>query len=153
MDVVLILYLALLVVISFYAGARSGKEIDLLRTDAPTIGLKVAAAIGITTACLTIVMYLYAYYAISSGSVNDGQPRPLIPVLSSAILLCLETGTATGILAGVVSILAQRITIRRMGDRLKSGHCYGCGYDLTGNVSGQCPECGRGISRGPGGVA
>lgn len=24
-----------------------------------------------------------------------------------------------------------------------AGHCSGCGYDLTGNVSGVCPECGR----------
>jgi hypothetical protein len=23
------------------------------------------------------------------------------------------------------------------------GQCPGCGYDLTGNVSGVCPECGR----------
>jgi hypothetical protein len=23
------------------------------------------------------------------------------------------------------------------------GHCHGCGYDLTGNVSGRCPECGE----------
>lgn len=23
------------------------------------------------------------------------------------------------------------------------GHCQGCGYDLTGNLSGTCPECGR----------
>ena len=22
------------------------------------------------------------------------------------------------------------------------GHCQKCGYDLTGNVSGRCPECG-----------
>ncbi len=26
--------------------------------------------------------------------------------------------------------------------RFPSGHCRGCGYDLTGNVSGSCPECG-----------
>jgi hypothetical protein len=26
--------------------------------------------------------------------------------------------------------------------RLKVGHCECCGYDLTGNVSGVCPECG-----------
>src|SRR5579859_2543273 len=25
----------------------------------------------------------------------------------------------------------------------KAGACYGCGYDLTGNTSGVCPECGR----------
>lgn len=24
------------------------------------------------------------------------------------------------------------------------GHCS-CGYDLTGNVSGRCPECGKGV--------
>ncbi len=27
--------------------------------------------------------------------------------------------------------------------RHKPGHCDRCGYDLTGNVSGRCPECGR----------
>jgi hypothetical protein len=26
--------------------------------------------------------------------------------------------------------------------------CRGCGYDLTGNVSGRCPECGRDVSGG-----
>jgi hypothetical protein len=26
--------------------------------------------------------------------------------------------------------------------RLAPGHCPCCGYDLTGNVSGRCPECG-----------
>ncbi|MBP7746729.1 MAG: hypothetical protein KA383_11420 [Phycisphaerae bacterium] len=26
--------------------------------------------------------------------------------------------------------------------RIVPGHCTGCGYDLTGNVSGRCPECG-----------
>lgn len=25
------------------------------------------------------------------------------------------------------------------------GHCVGCGYNLTGNVSGVCPECGKAI--------
>ena len=24
----------------------------------------------------------------------------------------------------------------------KEGHCRSCGYDLTGNLSGRCPECG-----------
>ena len=25
----------------------------------------------------------------------------------------------------------------------KEGHCHGCGYDLTGNISGVCSECGE----------
>ncbi len=29
-------------------------------------------------------------------------------------------------------------------DRLRAGElCFGCGYDLRGNVTGVCPECGR----------
>ena len=27
--------------------------------------------------------------------------------------------------------------------RIRPGHCQHCGYDLTGNVSGRCPECGK----------
>lgn len=29
--------------------------------------------------------------------------------------------------------------------RIAQGYCQNCGYDLTGNVSGICPECGRAI--------
>ena len=38
--------------------------------------------------------------------------------------------------------------------RLRSGRdegytaCYNCGYDLTGNVSGVCPECGTEVAQG-----
>jgi len=30
--------------------------------------------------------------------------------------------------------------------RIPPGHCRNCGYDLTGNVSGVCPECGMALS-------
>ena len=29
--------------------------------------------------------------------------------------------------------------------RQRKGECIGCGYDLTGNESGKCPECGEAI--------
>jgi hypothetical protein len=29
--------------------------------------------------------------------------------------------------------------------RTRPGYCQRCGYDLTGNVSGRCPECGERI--------
>jgi len=32
--------------------------------------------------------------------------------------------------------------------RFAPGRCGRCGYDLTGNVSGVCPECGQPIDRG-----
>ncbi len=34
---------------------------------------------------------------------------------------------------------------RRRGVRFPPGHCRRCGYDLTGNVSGRCPECGEDV--------
>lgn len=142
MDVILILYLVLLVAISSNAGVRSGKEPESLRSTAAQLALKTAAAVGMVSACLTIILYLYAYYVISSGSVTIEPPAPLIPVLGWAVLLGLETGASGGVLAGLTAMTAQRITIWRMGDRVRSGHCSGCGYDVTGNESGICPECG-----------
>ena len=32
---------------------------------------------------------------------------------------------------------------RRERKRPRPGHCRSCGYNLTGNVSGVCPECGE----------
>ena len=29
--------------------------------------------------------------------------------------------------------------------RRRIGHCLDCGYDLTGNESGVCPDCGTGV--------
>ena len=56
-----------------------------------------------------------------------------------------------GIPAGVVVLFAvpaclwylldRPVWLRRR--RLRRGHCEHCGYDLTGNVSGVCPECGQ----------
>jgi len=30
--------------------------------------------------------------------------------------------------------------------RIPPGHCQKCGYNLTGNVSGVCPECGTAVA-------
>src|SRR5688500_10199075 len=45
----------------------------------------------------------------------------------------------SGVLFGVP--LMRR---RRREASMKAGLCPSCGYDLTGNVSGTCPECGAG---------
>lgn len=43
--------------------------------------------------------------------------------------------------------LALRFRARRITRRALSGLCFGCGYDLTGNISGICPECGQATAR------
>ena len=35
--------------------------------------------------------------------------------------------------------------LRRRRRRLAEGHCSSCAYDLTGNISGVCSECGTPI--------
>lgn len=41
------------------------------------------------------------------------------------------------LIPGVLGIACNRGQIR-----IPPGHCKTCGYDLTGNVSGKCSECG-----------
>jgi hypothetical protein len=31
----------------------------------------------------------------------------------------------------------------------EAGYCVSCGYNLAGNVSGKCPECGKAVSPPP----
>lgn len=42
--------------------------------------------------------------------------------------------------------LLGTLCVRRRGQGYPAGHCRSCGYNLTGNVSGRCPECGCAVS-------
>ena len=45
-------------------------------------------------------------------------------------------------------VQARRVwRIRREQRRARAGRCTACGYDLTGNVSAVCPECGTPAAR------
>ena len=46
-----------------------------------------------------------------------------------------------GAMIGVPSIVAA-VLIVGWHRKPRPGHCRSCGYDLTGNTSGRCPECG-----------
>jgi len=48
------------------------------------------------------------------------------------------------LLAAYPAIAFIRGPLRRWRRRRK-GRCVRCGYDLTGNVAGVCPECGLGV--------
>jgi hypothetical protein len=41
----------------------------------------------------------------------------------------------------LLSLIAAALFYRQPG-QMRPGHCRSCGYDLTGNTSGICPECG-----------
>ena len=43
----------------------------------------------------------------------------------------------------VVVTIPTAILLYRDRRRIPPGHCQKCGYNLTGNTSGRCPECGK----------
>jgi hypothetical protein len=46
-------------------------------------------------------------------------------------------------IAGGAFLLATSLRAYTRRGKASVGICVECGYDLTGNVSGRCPECGR----------
>jgi hypothetical protein len=49
----------------------------------------------------------------------------------------------------VVCLLASVLGFVLPRRRPMTGHCQECDYDLTGNISGRCPECGTPVSEAP----
>ena len=58
------------------------------------------------------------------------------------VLLVLSLGS---IVTLRYAIERPRTLMRRESKRREQGLCLACGYDLTGNLSGVCPECGEDI--------
>lgn len=62
--------------------------------------------------------------------------RPELWSLPPLTWIALASGG--GLLLGIVAaVIPSRIRVVRLG------RCNSCGYDLTGNISGSCPECGQ----------
>jgi len=70
-----------------------------------------------------------------------------VPVANLGVLVALSESAnrafrRVGIRVGFMGVADE--VVRR---RLLTNLCIECGYDLTGNVSGICPECGSPITR------
>lgn len=61
----------------------------------------------------------------------------------SYFFFSLNFGLLISILLSALAVAPWRIAAWHR--RRKPGCCTACGYDLTGNVSGRCPECGRAV--------
>ncbi len=48
----------------------------------------------------------------------------------------------------LLAVGSATILCWRRDRRYPPGHCQKCGYDLTGNTSGACPECGVAVAQG-----
>ena len=79
------------------------------------------------------------------GGGRIGAAQPTIPVRSWTLVLPsrLLLAVLSPLPAVWIGTMIRRFRLyrrRRLNDRT---HCHTCGYDLTGNVSGVCPECGQ----------
>jgi hypothetical protein len=75
---------------------------------------------------------------VTIAAVFDVEPsRAMLVAFGIGMLALLIVGAASMAFA----IYASREQHRRLSNS-DPGVCVSCGYDLTGNVSGVCPECG-----------
>ena len=73
----------------------------------------------------------------------DGSGRSSVAPLAGVPNVVMAP--AAGALYAAAFAASVRFVHRRRvrAQRIALGQCPGCGYDLTGNLSGVCPECGR----------
>ena len=67
----------------------------------------------------------------------------LAPASASPDILAYACVAVTTVLATLLGLVVAFLIVGRQPPR--PGHCQNCGYNLTGNVSGTCPECGDAV--------
>lgn len=88
---------------------------------------------GVVGQLLMPVWFVLLCLGMIKVSVFGLDASEAVYALNTTILLTAVYG---------VFILGDVVPIRRTLKKLPLGHCASCGYNLTGNVSGRCPECG-----------
>ena len=105
---------------------------SLICTVAPLLGFVVGAAISgkryLMPAAFWMIIYYLAAFIVCV---------PIFPIL-------VPGGVVVGIFLVCFASRPDRHLPVKGGEQR---HCKACGYNLTGNVSGICPECGTVIPR------
>ena len=70
------------------------------------------------------------------GFLRHGEQRP------GAIRPIMRVAMAPHWFLAALGGVLPALKLARLLRRPRPGHCRRCGYDLTGNISGTCPECG-----------
>ena len=84
--------------------------------------------------------------ALAAHGVTDAQTRSPSRLRSPSVwyalgVLLALTGMLTLVASGALWSIRRFLRSKAAG----TGRCRQCGYNLTGNVSGRCPECGTPI--------
>lgn len=108
-------------------------------------GMLAAAAVFSVLAPFTSAWLLHRMNT-SPGVVAMWMLPMLVPVLNLTVWLTINHRAETllwrsRLAVGVLGAASRHI------DRLRTGVCFNCGYDLAGLRGGVCPECGSTIDR------
>ncbi len=112
------------------------------------------------TAMTLLVPGIWLWRRLPRGAAADESSNPEVRALKKqiAFLVYLLIGTTavavdsrhpsvwvivTLIDVVLIGSLVSRYRLNTRLKRLLTGCCAACGYNLTGNVTGKCPECGR----------
>ena len=68
--------------------------------------------------------------------------QPLVSDVRIVFISVVVVARLMAILAAIIAVIQSPVVLRE-------GFCAHCGYNLTGNVSGVCPECGAPIPDDP----
>jgi hypothetical protein len=111
------------------------------RLDIGGVLLKFLKCCGVAAGVLILGSSFVSWFLPSSGWVND---------LANDILQFFAMDVC-GVLPLLALLVLALLLIRRppARSRFPLGHCQICGYDLTGNESGTCPECGAEVPSEP----
>lgn len=82
--------------------------------------------------CAVVMTHFLFHFFIFVHEGTVDKLALIAVIFSTPIVLVIA------IVTGIPFWLARRRDMRK-----KTGHCRFCGYDLTGNRSGRCPECGN----------
>ena len=78
----------------------------------------------------------WIYYLFEGSTLTMADDSVFLNMIITACLLTI-------VLAATCRFAASQRDRWEGLFRPPPGHCQKCGYDLTGNVSGRCPECGE----------
>jgi hypothetical protein len=126
----------------------------MLMTEVSTIDILrivVAGLVFIVGGALSVIVLVRNRNIRWSGNAWVGLGAGLILCAPPLGWLCSVTSLAPTLVLFALGGVALYRGIRRnrqddtMATRRRTSNCVDCGYDLTGNESGTCPECGAAI--------
>lgn len=116
--------------------------------------------LAVSSACLRFDWIPFSYQGVQKFTFSPGfnfsrhyftrgrwLPGIAIGGCPGNVVVPLWLATAAALLAWLI-LSWPDLRARWLAWRLGPDHCLRCGYDLTGNVSGRCPECGKTIKPG-----